>query len=113
MTLTKQGALNLFEQYRAELLDYSRWIAIKIAKENDGYCTIDQVREQISQLPKFKTLTVDPRVFGATFKKDMWEKVDTKSTKRPIAHGRYITIWKLKPEYRFRVAENGNLRMFE
>lgn len=112
MALPKQEAFKYFESYRKELLEYARWIALKIAKENGGECNIDLVRKQLQQLPKFNNLTVDPRVMGAVFKTDMWEKIEYKPTERAIAHGRNITQWKLKPEHRFKQSDNGNLMMF-
>ncbi len=110
--MNKQTAFNYFEAYRKELLEYARWIAIKLAKENNGYCTIDLVREQIKEVPKFKTLTVDPRVFGAVFRKDIWGKTGYTQTKRQNAHGRPIAIFKLKTDYRFKRHENGNYMLF-
>lgn len=105
-TLTKQQAFDLFEQKRAELLTYARWVAVKLAFER-GTITIDDVRE-IVKLPD----DINPKVFGAVFKTPEFELVGYTKSTRTIAHQRPIGMYRLKPEYRYKKADNGNLMMF-
>lgn len=90
--LTKDQALGLFEQARAELLAHSRWVAKRIANSRiTRQVTIDDIREQV-KLP----YGVDGRVFGAVFNTDEWEAVGFARSKQKVNHGRPITIFRLK-----------------
>jgi len=87
----KQQAMDLFEKERSEFLEYCRWVARKIVRDQDTI-TIDDVRSQV-ELP----LNIDGRVFGAVFNRDEWEKIGYAQTKRQSSHGRPIAVFKLKP----------------
>jgi hypothetical protein len=95
-TTTKQQALDLFEKTRLEFLENCRWIAIRVAKEHNGYVNIDQVREQVTT-PK----DIDPRVYGAVFNTSEFEKTGYINTTRKTSHGRPIAIfyWKGYPNF--------------
>jgi len=88
---SKQIVMELFEDTRREFLENCRWIARRIAKENGGRVTIDDVREQVTT-PE----NVDPRVYGAVFNTDEWEKVGYTNTTRQSSHGRPIAIFRFK-----------------
>ncbi len=105
-TATKQLALNLFEKTRKEFLDNARWIAIRIAKENNGYVNIDQVRNQVTT-PN----GVDQRVYGAVFNTTDFEKSGYTLTTRKTSHGRPIAIfsWKRYPAFKANQRNNSNL----
>lgn len=85
---TKQQVLDLFEQTRNEFLTNCRWIAKRIAKENNGYVNIDQVREQVTT-PQ----GVNPKVYGAVFANGEFERVGFVVTTRKTSHGRPISNW--------------------
>ena|SRR5258708_6924728 len=96
-TANKQLALNLFEKTRKEFLENARWIATRIAKENNGYVNIDQVREQVTTPDG-----IDPRVYGAVFNTSDFEKSGYILTTRKTSHGRPIAVffWKEYPAYK-------------
>lgn len=107
---TKQEALDLFEQTRADFLANCRWLAKRIAQQNNGYVNIDQVREQVAT-PE----GVNPKVYGAVFNKDDWEHSGYKITTRKTSHGRPISVWFFKgykPVTRRQVSTEGNLVLF-
>jgi len=87
-TATKQQALDLFEKTRKEFLENCRWIATRIANEHNGYVNIDQVREQVTT-PE----GVNPKVYGAVFNTDEFEKSGYTITTRKTSHGRPISVW--------------------
>lgn len=107
---TKQKALDLFEEKRAEFLATARWIAIRRAKETlDGIITIDDVRQDI-----ITPEGVDPRVYGAVFNTEDWEKVGYTQTSRKTSHGRPVALFRYKhfePKRKSR-AVKGNLALF-
>jgi len=91
-TSSKQQALSLFDSYRREFLDNCRWVAVRIAKEHQGYVNIDQVREQVTT-PE----NVDSRVYGAVFNTSEFEKTGYINTTRKTSHGRPIAVFYWKP----------------
>lgn len=105
--MNKQEAFDLFEEKRKELLAYARWVGIKLAFER-GTITIDDVREVV-KLPA----DINPKVFGATFKSPEFELVGYTKSTRTIAHQRPVGMYRLKAEYRYKQADNGNLMLFE
>lgn len=97
MIETKQQAFDLFEEKRREVLEYSRWVAVKVASKQ-GHVTIDDVRNHV-QLPD----GVKPAVFGAVFRdKDVWESIGFTQTKRKTSHGRLVQVYRLKRQPRLR-----------
>lgn len=92
MINTKQQAFDLFENKRKEFLENCRWIAIRIAKSNNGLVNIDLVRDQVTTPDG-----VNPKVYGAVFNTDEFEKSGYTQTTRKTSHGRAIAIFYWKP----------------
>lgn len=107
----KQQSFDLFEKYRKEFLTHLRWIAVRKAKETlDGVITIDDVREDV-----VTPQGVDPRVYGAVFNKEDWEKVGYTQTTRQTSHGRPIAMFRYKgfqPRTKYKDFARGNLSLF-
>lgn len=92
---SKAQALDFFEKEKANYLALAREVAEKLATFN-SWITIDQVREECPPPP---TLTSN-KVLGAVFNTEKWERVGYEPTKIKTSHGRIVTRWSLKPEYR-------------
>lgn len=109
MISTKQQALDLFESKRKEFLTYLRWNAVRKVKETlDGTLTIDDVRSDV-----ITPDGVDPRVYGAVFNTDDWEKIGYTQTSRKTSHARPIAVFRYRhfiPRSRKQVT--GNLALF-
>ena len=102
-TPNKQRAFDLFEKTRREFLENCRWIAVRIAKENQGYVNIDQVRKQVTTPDN-----IDPRVYGAVFNTSEFEKTSYINTTRKTSHGRPIAVFYWKPYINWK-ARNGEV----
>jgi hypothetical protein len=109
MSDTKQQALDLFEEKRKEALADCRWIAKRIAQQNNGYCNIDLVREQ-HKCPD----GVNPKFYGAVFNSAEWVHSGYKITSRKTSHGRPVSVWywkEYKPATRKQMDVAGNLTL--
>jgi len=101
--------MDLFEKTRAEFLAHCRWVAKRIAQQNNGYVNIDQVREQVV-CPE----GVNPKVFGAVFSNGEFERGSFTITKRKTSHGRMISTWywkNYKPINKRQEQVKGNLTL--
>lgn len=97
--------MGLFEQTRKQFLENARWVAVRIAKQNNGFVNIDQVREQVTT-PQ----NVDPRVYGAVFNKEEFEKSGYTLTTRKTSHSRPISVFFWKPYTNWKASQR---RTFE
>lgn len=86
----KQHALDLFEDHRAAYLERARWWAVHLANMH-GQVSTDELWEMCPVPEEF-----DPRVLGAVFRGKKWERVGQKLSRRPVCHGRPVTIWRLR-----------------
>ena len=91
MTSSKDEALELFEQYRAEWLRQAREFLHQQAIGTQ--LTIDDVRD-VAPPP----VGVDPRIMGGVFSHQPWEVVGYKRSKRKECHTRPIAVFEKKGE---------------
>ena len=86
-----EAVVNLFEKYRAEYLEAAR--AFLIAFASDGrVVTINDVIAYGPPLPA----GVDPRVRGAVFQRDLWDRLGYGPSSRRVSHGRPLQRFRLK-----------------
>jgi hypothetical protein len=85
-TEARDGALDLFEEHRAEWLASARHAAILLYRRVRRPLTIDDVRAECPP-PAW----ADPRVMGAVFRG--WNPVGYTNSRRRTCHGRPIRLF--------------------
>lgn len=91
----KVAGMNLAANHRSGLLAHIRGEMVLIARVRpDGCCTSDDVHEwlRIWDYPE----GCIGNGMGSMFLSSDWEPVGTVKSKRPSAHARRITVWRLK-----------------
>ncbi len=89
-TMFEQAVLPLFEERRADWLDYARNMAFLLGASGQ-IVTIDDVR-RVCPPPSH----VDPRVMGAVFERRKWKYLGSVSSVRSTCHRRPVGQWQLK-----------------
>lgn len=87
--------MNLFELQRAEFLAHCRDVAERLYVLLNRSISIDDVRAEVKVPSMFSA-----KVLGAVFNTERWQKTGYEPTKIKTSHGRLVTLWELKPEYR-------------
>jgi hypothetical protein len=77
--------LDLFEEKRPDWLVLARDAAWSIWRETGRPVTVNQVRERVPPPPD-----IDPRVFGAVFRRSEWKAGDFVLSDRRTCHARPI-----------------------
>lgn len=88
--MDKQQVLDFFEDTRQEILARARTKAREIARMR-GEVSIDDIRELV-QIPEH----IDPRMFGAVFRGEEWERIGFRESRRKENHARPISVFRLK-----------------
>ena len=86
----EQYVLPLFEGTRADWLTQARGVALSLGR-HQGDVTIDHVRGLCPP-----PASVDPRVMGAVFKGEEWEKVGYERSVRRECHNRPVAVFRLR-----------------
>ena len=86
---TKEEAIALLEQTRAEFLQDARQAALRLGKKQINV-TIDDVRA-VCPPPA----GIDPRVMGAVFKSHLWKPVGHVASARAKCHRRPVALFRL------------------
>jgi hypothetical protein len=87
---SKEAALALLEQTRAEYLQDAREAAMRLGEQHDQV-TIDDVRA-VCPPPA----GIDPRVMGAVFRGRLWKAVGFVSSTRATCHRRPVRLFALR-----------------
>ena len=91
MTMTKDQAMQAFEQHRAEWLASARAEAIRIYKNKQAPISIDEVRMACPP-PE----GADPRVMGGVFNLKQWRKTGYRNSWRRACHNRPVALFELR-----------------
>jgi hypothetical protein len=85
------AVVDLFEEHRAEYLAAARAAILAFARDG-RIVTVNDVIEFGPPLPD----GVDPRVRGAVFQRDVWERLGYGPSDRRLSHGRPVQRFRLK-----------------
>lgn len=85
--LFAREALPGFERTRAEFLAKARRVALQLGKKGRAV-TINDVRV-LCPPPE----NIDPRIMGAVFRTQDWDRLDYVSTNRRACHGRPVAVF--------------------
>lgn len=90
----RDQALDLFEQHRADLLEYAKVVAVRLAM-NNGTVTSPEVVDELYESGWAYILDhIDHRFMGGVFRSGTgWERVGFKNLG---SHKQPISVWKLK-----------------
>jgi hypothetical protein len=86
-----EAVVDLFERCRAEYLKAARASIIQLARDG-RVVTINDVIKFGPKLPE----GVDPRVRGAVFQRDVWDRLGYGPSDRRVSHGRPLQRFRLK-----------------